>query len=216
MAPNKPFITWKEFKEDIKAASIEVIGSIQSAKLSVVATQGAQVAEFGPHSLDHNVYISASAGVSLLASAWMFYRITGGLFNPAVSLALRLIGQITTVRLGLYLIAQVCSVTYRKKLQLTFTAPKLTGAIIASALIRGLTPEPFLIMNKLGEKINVVQGLFIEMFCTSILMLAILMLAAEKSRLTPMAPIGISMTLFGCHMFDVSFTGASLERLARR
>jgi aquaporin related protein len=91
------------------------------------------------------------------------------------------------------------------------SALQLTGAIIASALIRGLTPEPFLIMNKLGEKINVVQGLFIEMFCTSILILAILMLAAEKSRLTPMAPIGISMTLFACHMFAVSFTGASLN-----
>ncbi|KAG8822554.1 hypothetical protein FRC19_005710 [Serendipita sp. 401] len=204
MAPRRLFsVTNQELREDIKAASIEVIGttvflllalgSIQSAKLSVVATQGAGVAEFGPHSLDHNIYISASAGVSLLASAWMFYRITGGLFNPAVSLALRLIGQISTIRLVLYFIAQ------------------LTGAIIASAIIRGVTPEPFLIKTKLGENINLVQGLFIEVFCTAILILAILMLAAEKSKLTPMAPIGISMTLFACHMFAVSFTGASLN-----
>jgi aquaporin rerated protein, other eukaryote len=45
----------------------------------------------------------------------MFYRITGGLFNPAVSLALRLIGQITTVRLALYLIAQVGLVSFGEK-----------------------------------------------------------------------------------------------------
>jgi len=201
MSPRMP--SSKTLREDLKAASIEVIGttvflllalgSIQSAKLSVVATQGLQVAEFGPHSLEHNIYISAAAGVSLLASAWMFYRITGGLFNPAVSLALLLIGQISFVRFVLYVIAQ------------------LIGAIIASALILGLTPGPLLIKNKLGDGTSLVQGVFIEMFCTAILILAILMLAAEKSKATPIAPIGISMTLFAVHMFAVTFTGASLN-----
>lgn len=37
------------------------------------------------------------------------------------------------------------------------------------------------------------------------------MLSAEKSRITPFAPIGISMTLFACHLFSVTFTGASLN-----
>lgn len=125
----------KELREDLKAASIEIIGTVsdhlsneftynfssyvqtvflllalgavQSANLSVAATQGLQIAENGPHSLERNVYISTAAGVSLLASAWMFYRITGGLFNPAVSLALLLIGQITPIRFVLYVIAQV-------------------------------------------------------------------------------------------------------------
>jgi aquaporin rerated protein, other eukaryote len=30
------------------------------------------------------VYISLSFGMSLLVVAWAFYRISGGLFNPAV------------------------------------------------------------------------------------------------------------------------------------
>lgn len=91
------------------------------------------------------------------------------------------------------------------------TVLQLVGAIVASALILGLTPGPLLIKNKLGTGVSLVQGVFIEMFCTAILILAILMLAAEKSKATPMAPIGISMTLFACHMFAVSFTGASLN-----
>jgi aquaporin rerated protein, other eukaryote len=87
----------------------------------------------------------------------------------------------------------------------------LVGAIIASALLLGLTPGPLLIKSKLGDGTSLVQGVFIEMFCTAILLLAILMLAAEKSALTPFAPIGISMTLFAVHMFAITFTGASLN-----
>lgn len=203
MALLRHWASHPRLNEDLRAASIELIGTtvflllalgaIQSAKLSVVATQGLQVAEYGPHSIDHNVYISAAAGVALLGSAWMFYRTTGGLFNPSVSLALRLIGQISTRRFVFYVVAQ------------------LIGAVVASALILGLTPGPLLVKNKLGEGVNMVQGLFIEVICTAILLLSILMLAAEKSQATPFAPVGISMTLFACHMFAVTFTGASLN-----
>ena len=35
------------------------------------------------------VYISLSFGMSLLVVAWAFYRISGGLFNPAVSSTLQ-------------------------------------------------------------------------------------------------------------------------------
>ncbi|CAG7850958.1 SubName: Full=Related to aquaporin {ECO:0000313/EMBL:CCA75077.1}; Flags: Fragment [Serendipita indica DSM 11827] len=176
MALLRHWASHPRLNEDLRAASIELIGTtvflllalgaIQSAKLSVVATQGLQVAEYGPHSIDHNVYISAAAGVALLGSAWMFYRTTGGLFNPSVSLALRLIGQISTRRFVFYVVAQ------------------LIGAVVASALILGLTPGPLLVKNKLGEGVNMVQGLFIEVICTAILLLSILMLAAEKITFT--------------------------------
>lgn len=32
------------------------------------------------------IYISAGFGLSLLVVVWMFYRVTGGAFNPAVTL----------------------------------------------------------------------------------------------------------------------------------
>ena len=35
-------------------------------------------------SLDQLVFISLSFGFSLAVTAWVFYRISGGLFNPAV------------------------------------------------------------------------------------------------------------------------------------
>jgi len=36
-----------------------------------------------PYSL---MYISASFGVSLALTVWVFFRVTGGMFNPAVSI----------------------------------------------------------------------------------------------------------------------------------
>lgn len=63
-------------------------------------------------------------GLSLLISAWMFFRITGGLFNPNVSFALLLTGIISPVRFVLYCVAQ------------------LTGALVAAGLVLGLTNGP--------------------------------------------------------------------------
>lgn len=41
----------------------------------------------------------------------------------------------------------------------------------------------------LQEGINPAQGVFIEMFVTSYLVLAVLMLAVEKHHVTPFAPV---------------------------
>ena len=44
---------------------------------------------------------------SLLVTAWVFYRITGGLFNPAITLSLWLIGGLTAIRAVMLVVAQV-------------------------------------------------------------------------------------------------------------
>jgi aquaporin rerated protein, other eukaryote len=69
-------------------------------------------------------YIATVMGLSLLVSAWLFFRVTGGLFNPNVSFALLLCGIITPVRFVLYCIAQI------------------VGGIAAAALVLALTPGP--------------------------------------------------------------------------
>ena len=48
----------------------------------------------------------------------------------------------------------------------------------------------------LGGGTSVSQGLFMEMFFTSLLVFVVLMLAAEKSQDTFIAPIGIGLALF--------------------
>ncbi|KAK9423847.1 putative Aquaporin [Seiridium unicorne] len=122
------------------------------------------------------LFISLSFGMSLAVNAWVFYRISGGMFNPAVSLAMVLVGAMTIVRGILVVLAQ------------------LLGAIAAAAVINGLLPGPLSVNTTLGGGISAVRGLFLEMFLTAQLVFTIFMLAGEKHRGTFMAPIGIGLS----------------------
>ena len=53
------------------------------------------------------LYISLSFGFSLAVNAWIFFRVSGGLFNPAVSLGMVLVGALTPLRGALLTLAQI-------------------------------------------------------------------------------------------------------------
>jgi len=139
------------------------------------------------------LYIALSFGFSLAVNAWIFFRVSGGLFNPAVSLGMVLVGALTPVRGAL----------------LTFS--QILGGITGSAIIQAITPGTLNVRTQLGGGTSIAQGLFIEMFLTSLLMLAILLLAAEKHKATFIAPIGIGLALFVAELLGVYYTGGSLN-----
>jgi aquaporin related protein len=53
------------------------------------------------------LYISLCFGFSLAVNAWIFFRVSGGLFNPAVSLGMVLIGALTPKRGALLAFSQI-------------------------------------------------------------------------------------------------------------
>jgi aquaporin rerated protein, other eukaryote len=112
--------------EDLQAAALEFVGTATFLTLAfggVQASASEAAAQNTPSlSVERVMYVSLSFGLSLLVSAWLFFRVTGGLFNPQVSLALLLAGIISPLRFVLYSIAQ------------------LLGGIAAAALVLGLTP----------------------------------------------------------------------------
>ena len=57
-------------------------------------------------------------------------------------------------------------------------------------------PGPLAVNTTLTHSTSIAQGLFIEMFLTSELVLTVLFLAAEKSKATFLAPVGIGLALF--------------------
>jgi aquaporin related protein len=141
------------------------------------------------------IFIAVSFGLSLLVTAWVFYRVTGGLFNPAITLALYLIGGLTAHRAVILTISQTL------------------GGIAGSALVAALTPFGGVesVMTKLDPRVNMAQGVFLEAFLTAILVLTVLLLAAEKHKATHLAPIGIGLVLLACHMFGVVWTGCGIN-----
>lgn len=74
---------------------------------------------------------------------------TGGIFNPAVSTALLLIGAIGPVRWALCCAAQ------------------LIGAVAAAGVLQALLPGPLASNTTPGAGVNTAQAVFIEMFITA-------------------------------------------------
>ncbi|KAG8936921.1 Aquaporin-4 [Tulasnella sp. 418] len=164
---NKPI--FGTLKLDLEAAVLEFcgtflflllgLGGIQAAATSNQAVLRAAAATANNESggtaintvasIEQLTFIAASMGLSLLVSAWLFYRVTGGIFNPAVSTALLLVGAIGPVRWALCCAAQ------------------LIGAIAASGVLLALLPGPLAVNTSPGPGVNTAQAVFIEMFLTA-------------------------------------------------
>ncbi|KAK5146621.1 hypothetical protein LTR04_001005 [Oleoguttula sp. CCFEE 6159] len=139
------------------------------------------------------LYISLAFGFSLAVNVWAFFRVSGGLFNPAVTLGLLIIGAVKPLRALLCFIAQIL------------------GGICAAAVVSIILPGPLNVSTSLGGGTTIAKGVFLEMFLTAELVFVIFMLAAEKHKATFLAPIGIGLSLFVCEMTGVYFTGGSLN-----
>ncbi|KAI9656932.1 MAG: hypothetical protein M1831_004480 [Alyxoria varia] len=139
------------------------------------------------------LYISLAFGFSLLVNVWVFYRITGGVFNPAVTLGLCMIEALPWIRGAVIFVAQIL------------------GGIAAAGVVAALFPGDMLVATALSNRTSVTRGLFIEMFLTFELVFTIFMLAAEKNRATFLAPVGIGLALFITHLAGVYFTGEFAE-----
>ncbi|KAH8685598.1 aquaporin-like protein [Tricladium varicosporioides] len=139
------------------------------------------------------LYISIIFGFSLMVNVWIFFRISGGLFNPAVTLGMVLVGAIPVVRAVCLFFAQI------------------VGAIAASGMVLGLFPTQLNVRTTLAGGASLVQGVFIEAILTAELVFTIFMLAKEKHKATFIAPVGIGLALFIAEMVGVYYTGGSLN-----
>lgn len=170
--------------------------AFSGTQVALFSNDGTSLSEVGQQSDPSMLlYISLCFGFSLAVNAWVFFRISGGLFSesnfsklfrqtfltpsdPAVSLAMALIGALPWVRAILLTVSQIL------------------GGITAAAICEVLFPGPLTVRTSLGGGTSVVQGLFIEMFLTAELVFTIIMLAAEKHKGTFIAPVGIGLSLF--------------------
>ncbi|KAI1341875.1 aquaporin-like protein [Xylariaceae sp. FL0016] len=139
------------------------------------------------------LYISIIFGFSLMVNVWIFFRISGGLFNPAVTFAMFLVKAISATRAVCLFVAQIL------------------GSLLASVIVRFLLPENFNVRTTLTGGATLAQGVFIEAILTAELVFTIFMLAKEKHRATFIAPVGIGLALFIAEMVGVQFTGGSLN-----
>ena len=87
-----------------------------------------------------------SYGLSLLVTAWPFYRISGAAFNPAVVLCLVLTGNMPVVRGAIYIPTQLLA---------GICAGAVAGAIVPGDIATTQTT--------LADGMSIAQGVFLEM-----------------------------------------------------
>ncbi|CAN8101850.1 unnamed protein product [Discula destructiva] len=202
-APTKPKLGRRlsfGLKANLAAFVSELVGTFLFLFFALGGTHAVNNAEIinsnGTVAMDaaQLLYISFAFGISLMVNVWAFFRIGGGMFNPAVAIAMFAAGGINFVRLVLVVIAQ------------------LAGSLAAAGLAHGLMPgRGFYATTTLNSSITVTQAFFLELFLTAQLVFAIFMLVVEKHRSTSVGCIGVGMALFIAQMAGVYYTGGSLN-----
>ncbi|KAF2162847.1 hypothetical protein M409DRAFT_26703 [Zasmidium cellare ATCC 36951] len=201
-----PFTEW--MNRSAKAHFVATMGEFMGTTMFLFfAFAGTQVANIGAGDSSNQsttnastgfspivlLYVALSFGFSLMVNVWIFFRISGGLFNPAVTVAMVMVKGVSVVR-GVLLIGA-----------------QLVGAIFSSFIVSVLFPTTFNVRTTLSPDTSVARGVFIEALLTAELVFTIYMLANEKHKATFMAPVGIGMALFIAEMVGVYYTGGSLN-----
>ena len=139
------------------------------------------------------VAISLAFGLALIAGLFTVGRVSGGHFNPAVSLGMYLDKRISMTDMLFYWVSQVI------------------GAVLASLMLAYVLSKDLVAttITQFSDPPIDAFGAFIgEAVFTAVFVMAILVLA--RSRWTT-AFLGIGFTLTAVHLIGVPFTGASVN-----
>jgi len=147
-----PFIGFlpNKLRNHIIAFIGEFVGTFLFLFFAFSGTQVANAAASGADTSDGGLsqvpnantllYISLVFGFSLAVNAWVFFRVSGGLFNPAVTMGMALIGAVKWVRAGVVVVAQ------------------LLGSMAAAGVVSALFPGPMNVSTTLGGNTSIAQG----------------------------------------------------------
>lgn len=138
------------------------------------------------------VVVPLGFGLGLLAAIFAFGHVSGGHFNPAVSIAMAIDERLSPMDTAGYIVSQVI------------------GAIGASALILVLWNQAAVAktITAPGSGFGDVQALVFETVLTAIFVLVIL---SSTKHAAALAALAIPLTLVAIHLVAVPFTGSSVN-----
>lgn len=140
--------------------------------------------------------IAFGFGFALLAGLYAFGEVSGGHFNPAVSLGALIDGRIDVATFVMYSIAQVA------------------GAVLAGLALLAATSQDFVASTAtlpngaLG--VSSWDAFFLEILFTAIFV-AVILKASASSLSGPTVFLAIALTLVAIHLAGVNLSGASVN-----
>jgi aquaporin Z len=150
------------------------------------------VAAFGVSDVPGLLVVPFAFGFGLLAAIFAVGHISGGHFNPAVTVAAVLDKRIETTDAIGYILAQVI------------------GAIAAAAIVFVVVGQPAVTagVTRPGPGVTDIGALILEIVMTAGFVLVILV---STKRAAGLAPLAIPLTLVAIHFAAASLSGASVN-----
>jgi MIP family channel proteins len=147
------------------------------------------------------VVIAIAAGFSILILNYALSDISGAFFNPAITFAAALVGEISPLRALFYVIGEIL------------------GAVLGVVILYALFPSflvdtiRFHFITTTLHNVSRAQGLFLETIMTFVIVFIVLMVDVNvyKRSLKKFSPIIIGFTVASLVLFAYSFTGASFN-----
>ncbi len=142
-------------------------------------------------------------GIAIVMMAYAFGRISGGHFNPAVSVGAALAGRIAWKEAGLYSAAQTVGAL-------------VGGLVLAITILASDVGWEFgdpLGSNGFGEAGSVewAGALLVELVLTFIFLIVILGVTDERNDTVAFAPLAIGLALAAIHFVAIPMTGTSVN-----
>ena len=152
----------------------------------------ASVAAFGAASAPGLLVVPFSFGLGLLAAIFAVGHISGGHFNPAVTVAAVLDNRTTAQDAVGYILAQVI------------------GAVAAAAIVLVVAGQPAVAagVTKPGGGVSDIGALILEIILAAGFILVIL---TSTKRAPTLAPLAIPLTLISIHFAAAPLSGASVN-----
>jgi MIP family channel proteins len=175
---------------NIRAWVAEFLGTFLFFGIGLMSIQA--VESMGDAKAPFLVVIPFAFGFGLLAAIFAFGHISGGHYNPAVTVAMAIDGRTTPTDAAGYIGGQ------------------LLGAIAASLLVLGFRSQAAVAstITRPGGGFTDIQALVLETVLTAGFVLVILTATRHASAL---AALAIPLTLVAIHMAAVPFSGASVN-----
>ena len=140
------------------------------------------------------VIVALAFGLALMAALYAFGEVSGGHYNPAVSLAMTLDGRMDPLSMAGYWVAQIVGATLASLTLLVVTSTETIAGT----------------MTTFGEGVEAWEAFLMEMVFTAIF-LAVILKVTKSANSMKTAFLGIGLTLTMIHLVLIPVTGTSVN-----
>ena len=169
--------SWQKYVAEVLGTFILVFGG----SLAILAASGT-----------NNLAVAFGFGISLLGGLYAFGEVSGGHFNPIVSLAMFLDRRLSALDTIWYWIAQ------------------FIGAILASLGVLVIFASRDAVKATATTTSSDARAFFLELIFSAIFV-AVILQVTRSDRYGPSALLAIPLTLFSIHVALIPFTGSSVN-----